>query len=129
MVIPPFKSTIIVSATVSFAPDDIPSMYGPAIGLLKKHWSRNPDTESPPPRRNAAAVRGSLISVTIRAAEVCSPLPASTESACEMVRLLLPTAMLRMKKITESKPSMQNPTAYLTALFLSIATSHSSLCR
>ena len=48
-------------ATNNFAPDEIPSTYGPAIGLPKKIWSKYPDTESAPPRINAAIILGSLI--------------------------------------------------------------------
>ena len=34
------RRKIIVRATVSLAPDEIPRTNGPAIGLLKKVWSR-----------------------------------------------------------------------------------------
>ena len=47
------RQTIIVSATTSFAPEEIPSTYGPAIGFWKKLCSKNPDTDKAPPSRFA----------------------------------------------------------------------------
>ena len=40
------RRTIIRSDTTSFAPEEIPSTKGPAIGLAKNVWSRKPDTGS-----------------------------------------------------------------------------------
>ena len=40
------KKKIIRSATISLAPEEIPNTKGPAIGLLKKVCSKNPETES-----------------------------------------------------------------------------------
>ena len=58
------KRKIISSATISLAPEEIPSTNGPAIGLLKNVCSRNPDTDNAPPRMITARIRGSLISLT-----------------------------------------------------------------
>ena len=44
IVIPCETPTIIASATTSFAPEEIPSTNGPAIGFLKNVCSKNPDT-------------------------------------------------------------------------------------
>ena len=40
---PQDSAPIIVSATVSLAPEEIPSTNGPAIGLAKKVCSRKPE--------------------------------------------------------------------------------------
>ena len=50
--------TIITSATTSFAPELIPRMNGPAMGLLKNVCSRKPESASAPPSRAAAIRRG-----------------------------------------------------------------------
>ena len=59
------KRKIISSATISLAPEEIPSTNGPAIGLLKNVCSRNPDTDNAPPRMITARIRGRRISHTI----------------------------------------------------------------
>ena len=59
------RKKIMVRATVSFAPDEMPSTNGPAIGLLKNVCRRNPETESAPPRIAAAIIRGRRISQMI----------------------------------------------------------------
>ena len=66
------RRTIIRSDTTSFAPEEIPSTKGPAIGLAKNVWSRKPDTDSAPPSIAAARIRGRRISHTMRYA-VSSP--------------------------------------------------------
>ena len=47
--IPCPRNTIMATDTVSFAPDDIPSTNGPAMGFPKKVWSKYPDTDNAPP--------------------------------------------------------------------------------
>ena len=64
---PQDSAPIIVSATVSLAPEEIPSTNGPAIGLAKKVCSRKPETDSAPPSRMAAKIRGRRISHTMTA--------------------------------------------------------------
>ena len=59
------KKKIIRSATISLAPEEIPNTEGPAIGLLKKVCSKNPETESAPPRMITASILGRRISQTI----------------------------------------------------------------
>ena len=55
------RQMIIVIATTSFAPEEIPSTYGPAIGFWKKLWSRKPDTDYAPAKRIDAVIRGRRI--------------------------------------------------------------------
>ena len=49
---------IMVIPTTILAPEEIPNTKGPAMGLRKKVWSRNPETESAPPRMAASSIRG-----------------------------------------------------------------------
>ena len=49
---------MMVKLTTIFAPEEMPSTKGPAMGLRKKVWSRNPDTDSAPPRIAARSIRG-----------------------------------------------------------------------
>ena len=53
------------NATTIFAPDEIPSTKGPAIGFLKNVWSRKPDSARAPPSTADVMIRGSLIDQTI----------------------------------------------------------------
>ena len=53
------RKKIRVSATVSFAPEEMPSTYGPAMGLPKNVCKRNPEIASAPPRKTAARILGS----------------------------------------------------------------------
>ena len=56
-----FKNHIIVKATTIFAPEDIPSTNGPAIGFSKNVCKRKPDRDKAPPSNAAIIIRGSLI--------------------------------------------------------------------
>ena len=56
------NTVIITMATVSFAPEEIPSTYGPAMGLLKNVCNKNPESASAPPKITAADIRGKRIS-------------------------------------------------------------------
>ena len=63
------KRKIISSATISLAPEEIPSTNGPAIGLLKNVCSRNPDTDNDNCQNSRKTdlphnIIGSLISLT-----------------------------------------------------------------
>ena len=49
----PPTMTIITSATTSFAPELMPRMNGPAMGLLKNVCSRKPESASAPPNKAA----------------------------------------------------------------------------
>ena len=49
---------MMVKLTTIFAPEEMPSTKGPAMGLRKKVWSRNPDTDSAPPKIAARSIRG-----------------------------------------------------------------------
>ena len=57
-IIPCVSAKTIVHATTSLAPEEIPRIYGPAIGFAKNVCSRNPETERDPPRRAAASILG-----------------------------------------------------------------------
>lgn len=50
-----------VKATVNLAPDEIPRIYGPAMGLLKKVCKRKPERAKAPPSTRQAIVLGNLI--------------------------------------------------------------------
>ena len=52
---------IMVMATTIFAPEEMPSTKGPAMGLPKKFCSRKPDSDSAPPRIAAISIRGRRI--------------------------------------------------------------------
>ena len=52
---------IIARATIIFAPEEIPSTYGPAIGLEKNVCNKNPERASAPPRIPAIRTRGRRI--------------------------------------------------------------------
>ena len=72
---PRWRKKIMVMATTSFAPEEMPSTKGPAMGLAKNVWSRNPATESAPPSRMAASTLGRRMSHTTRLAVASLPLP------------------------------------------------------
>ena len=55
------RKKIMTRATTIFAPDEIPSTNGPAMGFSKKVWSMNPERDNAPPRSAAIITRGSLI--------------------------------------------------------------------
>ena len=61
MTIPRLRKKIMVSATVSFAPDEIPRTKGPTIGFPKNVCSRKPATAKAPPRSAAVKRRGRRI--------------------------------------------------------------------
>ena len=50
-----------VNATHIFAPDEIPRIKGPAIGLLKNVCKRNPASESAPPKSADIKILGKRI--------------------------------------------------------------------
>ena len=56
-----FKNIISVRATHIFAPDDIPSTKGPAIGLPKNVCNKKPESASAPPNTAEIIILGSLI--------------------------------------------------------------------
>ena len=56
-----FSRKIIVIATNIFAPDEIPSTNGPAIGFLKNVCNKNPDNDNAPPKIAAIHRRGRRI--------------------------------------------------------------------
>ena len=87
------SETIITRDTTSFAPDEIPSTKGPAMGFAKNVWSRNPDTDSAPPSITADKIRGRRISHTMRY-EAASPVllnrisPISSTDRCTLPELM-----------------------------------------
>ena len=56
----PFIAMVTMARNI-FAPDEMPSTNGPAIGLRKKVWMRNPESESAPPKTAASKSLGSRI--------------------------------------------------------------------
>ena len=86
------RQKIIVSATVSFAPEDTPSTKGPAIGLAKKVCSRKPETESAPPSSAAASSLGIRMLQMTREAIVSSPAEKSAAKSSRSVKCVLPAA-------------------------------------
>ena len=90
----------------SFAPDEIPSTKGPAIGFRKNVWIRNPERDRAPPKREARAIRGRRIFQIMLYAAIFDLSPLNkilTISSAEM--LTLPIWMLN---ITEARRSMIN---------------------
>ena len=55
------KKKIIVNATTNFAPEEIPSTKGPAMGFEKKFCNKQPDTDNAPPKIAAASSLGRRI--------------------------------------------------------------------
>ena len=55
------RKKIMTRATTIFAPDEIPSTNGPAMGFSKKVCSMKPERDNAPPRRAAMITRGSRI--------------------------------------------------------------------
>ena len=72
---PRLRKTIIAIDTASFAPDEMPSTNGPAMGLWKNVCRRYPDTDSAPPKMSADAMRGNLICIMICFCVRSSPPP------------------------------------------------------
>ena len=72
---PRLSRKIITSETASFAPDEMPSTNGPAMGLWKNVCRRYPDTDSAPPKMSADAMRGNLICIMICFCVRSSPPP------------------------------------------------------
>ena len=54
-------SAMVTTARNIFAPEEMPSTKGPAIGLRKKVCSRKPAKDSAPPSTAASSSRGSRI--------------------------------------------------------------------
>ena len=82
-----------VMVATSFAPDEIPSTKGPAMGFAKNVWSRKPDTDSAPPSITAERIRGRRMSHTMRY-EAASPVllnrisPISSTDRCTLPELM-----------------------------------------
>ena len=72
---PRLSRKIITSETANFAPDEMPSTNGPAMGLWKNVCRRYPDTDSAPPKMSADAMRGNLICIMICFCVRSSPPP------------------------------------------------------
>lgn len=68
------RKNIITSATIIFAPEEIPSTNGPAIGFAKNVCNKNPDKDKAPPRIAAINTLGSLIFQIIFASVPSPPL-------------------------------------------------------
>jgi hypothetical protein len=99
------------SATVSFAPEDIPSTKGPAIGLWKNVCNKKPDTERAPPSITAANTLGIRISIIIRCAISLSNISLNE-------KLVLPTFIPKTTNITISIIKAKKTIVYLTFPFI-----------
>ena len=62
MISPCASAPTIASETISREPDEMPRINGLAIGLAKKVCSRKPETDSAPPSKTAARMRGRRMS-------------------------------------------------------------------
>ena len=95
---PTFIKNTITSETTSLAPDEIPKMKGPAMGLLKNVCSKKPEIDSAAPRSTTAMARGRRMSTTMGLC--CCPVMAATTSPTGM--LTLPIVMFMTKNTASS---------------------------
>ena len=105
---PRASAAISVRATVSFAPDEMPSTKGPAMGFAKKVCSRKPDTASAPPRKTAASSLGSRSVQTTRAARSTSPRTSRTSSASFGETFTLPASRPAAPRAIRRRSSRAN---------------------
>ena len=111
-------NTIIVIATMSFDPEEIPRVKGLAIGLPKNTCIRNPDSARPPPRIADVIILGNLI-FHIMLYAVSSPslnriiLNISFTDICTLPELILSIVIS-----TNAAINMINTALYLAYLFI-----------
>ena len=107
---------IIANATESFAPEDIPSTKGPAMGLRKNVCSKKPETESAPPSIAAVNVLGSRILQIM----LLSTLPSSKRM--KIILKILAGDMLTLPVFTLSTKAraIRNKSAIYTIWYLII---------
>ena len=95
--------------TVSFAPEEIPSTKGPAMGLWKKVCSRYPDSDNAPPRISADSSRGSRIFTMIWLCVKPTSPPSSIRHISDAERETLPANMFQSINTNKSRRSSQKP--------------------
>ena len=83
------ESAMVTTASSIFAPEEMPSTNGPAIGLRKNVCKRKPERESAPPRTAAVKSRGNRIFHIIGYAE-------SVESRIKIILKILSTESLTL---------------------------------
>ena len=108
------------SATTSFAPEEIPRVNGPAIGLWKKVCKRYPDNASPPPRIAAAIALGKRIPITISVKVSSAPLPHSIFGISETGIFTLPMHIFKTKNKNNKAARMINAAPYLLFFIVSL---------
>ena len=107
--------TIITMATTSLAPDEIPKMYGPAMGLLKNVCSRKPESARPPPSTVAAIMRGRRICQTtlystVKSLPVLCPPLNRIDARSSTGIAMLPMQMFKTRRTSKSAMSAANTT-------------------
>ena len=109
--LPPPATNRSTAQTDSLAPEDMPSTYGPAMGLPKKVCSRYPDTASAPPKSTVMHILGSRICVKIFLS--CSlPPPSRISTILPGSMETLPSAVHRSAPISSAAASAANTAAY-----------------
>ena len=111
MTTPRLRRTIITSETVSFAPEEIPSTKGPAMGLEKNVWSRKPDTLNAPPRMAAASTRGSRMPQIMPDSGPLSRVPTTSPGA----NSTLPACMFHTSSTSSRISSREKQRTYRNA--------------
>ena len=109
-----------VSATHIFAPDEIPSTKGPAIGLRKNVWSKSPDSASAPPSIITAILLGNLILKRIVEYVELEFFENNVLKISGKVILTLPIQTLSKKNKKIPSISIINATIHLIVFFLLI---------
>ena len=105
---PRLRSRIIVIETVSFAPEEMPSTKGPAMGLWKNVCSRYPETDSAPPRIRAESSRGRRICKRIRRC-AASPPPRRIDHISDAGSFTLPAKIFQIKNTSIKRKSSRKP--------------------
>ena len=98
---------IIAIATTSFAPWEIPSTKGPAIGLAKNVCSRKPESASAPPSSAAVRMRGMRIRQMMLTDAVS---PCRVKRILAMSRIGIGTLPILMFKTTITAAAKIRPT-------------------
>ena len=114
------KRNTIASATHIFAPDEMPSTKGPAMGLWKNVCKRYPERASAPPRINTDTVLGSLILQRIVLIVVSVSLPESELMISGIEIFTLPMQTLSTKKTPMPTKSIAKAIMYLSVFLVFI---------
>ena len=98
----------ITTATASFAPLEMPKVYGPAMGLAKSVCSKRPARPSAPPKIAAAQSRGRRMFQITWYAVSPAPLPMRMGTICPTGTLTVPTQRLATSAMTSSAARLAN---------------------